>query len=131
MSDSRFDPRFDPAFQRGWDGPVPSVLPESVRPADPERILVTAEVPSEPEHESDRRLNPFLIALGGVAALLVVVGLWMASQVSSGYSSNAPTQVDYAMLQLLMIAAPLTILLGVMTGIGVLFVFAVRWGKNR
>jgi hypothetical protein len=35
------------------------------------------------------------------------------------------------MLQLLMIAAPLTILLGVMTGIGVLFVFAVRWGKNR
>ncbi len=131
MSDSRFDPRFDPAFQRGWDGPAPSVLPESVRPADPERIVVTAELAPEPEHESDRRLNPFLIALGGVAALLVVVGLWMASQVSSGYSSNAPTQVDYAMLQLLMIAAPLTILLGVMTGIGVLFVFAVRWGRNR
>jgi hypothetical protein len=131
MSDSRFDPRFDPAFQRGWDGPVPSVLPESVRPADPERIVVAAEVPPEPELESDRRLNPFLIALGGVAALLVVAGLWMASQVSSGYSSNAPTQVDYAMLQLLMIAAPLTILLGVMTGIGVLFVFAVRWGNNR
>ncbi len=110
---------------------MPSVLPETVRPAEPERIVVTADVAPEVEYESDRRLNPFLIALGGVAAILVLVGLWMASQVSAGYSSNAPTQVDYAMLQLLMIAAPLTILLGVMTGIGVLFVFAVRWGKNR
>ncbi|MGX5682144.1 hypothetical protein [Schumannella luteola] len=132
MSDSRFDPRFDPAFQRGWDGPEPATTtaPEPARVASPDRIVVTAE--PEPDFEPDaRRLNPFLLALAAVAVALVVAGLGMASAVSSGFNAQGPTsQVDWAILQVLMIASPVTALLGVATGIGVLFVFAVRWRRE-
>jgi hypothetical protein len=134
MSDGqRFDPRFDPSFQRGWDGPAAAPAPEPpARPrADPERIVVTAE--PEPVRDTDsRRLNPFLIALGAVAVALVVAGLWMATVVSSGFNDQGPTsQVDWAVLQVLMIGSPVCALLGVATGIGILFVFAVRWRGAR
>jgi hypothetical protein len=131
MSDDRFDPRFDPSFQRGWDGPAPSTpVAKPERPVlTPDRIVVTAE--PEPEHDGEaRRINPFLIALAAVALALVVVGLWMASVVSSGFNDQGPTtQVDWAVLQVLMIASPVSALLGVATGIGILFVYAVRWGR--
>lgn len=133
MSDSRFDPRFDPAFQRGWDGPEPATTttaPEPTASTTPDRLVVTAQ--PEPETEPDaRRLNPFLVVLAAVAVALVVAGLWMASAVSSGFNDQGPTsQVDWALLQVLMIASPVTALLGVATAVGVLFVFAVRWGRS-
>lgn len=129
MSD--FDPRYDPAYQRGWEGEP--VAPPRVAPTDPERIVVIAEPASDPDAEvaADRRgVNPFLLALAAVAVLLIVAGVWMASRVSEGYAAQGPsTQVDYAILQILAIASPVAALLGVATGIGVLFVFAVRWGR--
>lgn len=135
MTDDRgYDPRYDPAFQRGWGGAEPDA---SARPApsDPDRIVVIAEpVAPEPDGEAPGEhrggLNPFLIALAALAVLLIVAGVWMASRVSDGYAAQGPsTQVDYALLQILAIASPVTALLGVATGIGVLFVFAVRWGR--
>lgn len=134
MTDDRgYDPRYDPAFQRGWGGPEPDAPPRPA-PADPERIVVIAEPAADPVAEAaeERRggLNPFLIALAALAVLLIVAGVWMASRVSEGYAAQGPsTQVDYAILQILAIASPVTALLGVATGIGVLFVFAVRWGR--
>lgn len=134
MSDSRFDPRFDPAFQRGWEGPEPVAAPSAgaERPAPRDRIVVTADPEPEVTHDDEgRRLNPFLVALAAIAVALVVAGLWMASLVSSGFNDQGPTtQVDWALLQILMIASPVTALLGVATGIGVLFIFAVRWRRG-
>lgn len=133
MTDDRgYDPRYDPAFQRGWGGAEPDA-PARPAPSDPDRIVVIAEpVAPEPEAPGEHRggLNPFLIALAALAVLLIVAGVWMASRVSDGYAAQGPsTQVDYALLQILAIASPVTALLGVATGIGVLFVFAVRWGR--
>ncbi len=135
MSDDRsFDPRYDPAFQRGWDGPAAPVTSPAPRPAEPERIVVAPERVSADEgvdgDESRRRLNPFLIVLGVVSIALVVAGVWMASRVSDGFSQQGPsTQVDYALLQVLMIASPVTTLLGVATAVGILFLLAARWGR--
>jgi hypothetical protein len=135
MSDgTRFDPRFDPAFQRGWDGPAPEPARDTARAVvEPERIVVTAEREPELDDADDaRRINPFLIALAAISVALVVAGLWMASLVSSGFNEQGPTsQVDWALLQILMIASPVCALLGVATGVGILFVFAVRWGAQR
>lgn len=133
MSDDRgFDPRYDPAFQRGWDGPVAPVASETKRPAEPERIVVVPEraaVEAE-DDEPRRRLNPYLIVLGAVSIALVVAGVWMASRVSEGFSEQGPsTQVDYAVLQVLMIASPVTALLGVATAVGIIFLLAARWGR--
>ena len=135
MSDDRgFDPRYDPDFQRGWDGPTAPATREAPRAADPERMVVAperlpeTEVPEDDEHR--RRLNPFLIVLGAVSIALVVAGVWMASLVSDGFSQQGPsTQVDYAMLQVLMIGSPITVLLGVATAVGILFLLAARWGR--
>ena len=138
MSDDRsFDPRYDPAFQRGWDGPAAPVTSEAPRRAEPERIVVAPQRVSVEEgvdgvdgDEGRRRPNPFLIVLGVVSIALVVAGVWMASRVSDGFSQQGPsTQVDYALLQVLMIASPVTTLLGVATAVGILFLLAARWGR--
>lgn len=136
MSDDRgFDPRYDPAFQRGWDGPVTPVAPVASgapRAAEPERIVVSPDraASEDADEEPRRRLNPYLIVLGAVSIALVVAGVWMASRVSEGFSQEGPsTQVDYAMLQVLMIGSPVTALLGVATAVGILFLLAARWGR--
>lgn len=133
---SAFDPRYDPAFQPGWDGPSAETLPERARPqetprvapATSERMVVVAG--AEPEEQDDsptRRINPFLVAIGAVAVLLVLAGLWMAWRATSVITDPSASQIDYAMLQMFLFAAPFTVLLGVASGIGILFAFAVRW----
>ena len=87
-----------------------------------------------PQDEQDdlppRRGNPFLVALAVIGVALAVGGLVLVFQLRTIFrDGNGNPDFDYVTLQTLMIAAPILTGLGVATGIGVLFVFAVRWGR--
>ena len=155
MSDD-FDPRFNPAFQRGYDGPAPEPQVSSTRvgvpsgrTAEPVPVAMPrreateiAESFSSPniadtrftesEVEPARRTNPFLIALGAIAALLVGGGLFLVSRLRDLFEdTQSSSNFDFVTLQVLTATAPLLISLGLATGIGVLFVYAVRWQRWR
>lgn len=156
MSDDRFDPRFDPAFQRGYDGPAPAAARKMAISSPPasapvvdrqrqpdrevverqrqtEREVVGFEELDEYEDESDlpRRANPFLIALGAVSLVLVGGGLYLISRVRDLFAdTQASSDFDFVTLQVLMQAAPIIVGLGLATAIGILFIFAVRWGRD-
>ena len=87
-----------------------------------------------PQAEQDelppRRGNPFLVALAVIGVALAVGGLVLVFQLRTIFGDgNGNPDFDYVTLQTLMIAAPILTGLGLATGIGVLFVFAVRWGR--
>jgi len=85
------------------------------------------EVIDEPE---TRRFNPFLVALLAVAVLLVGGGLYLTSRLGEFYANTqSSASYDYITLQVMTIAAPMLIVLGIATGVGVLFIYAVRWGR--
>ena len=144
MSDDRFDPRFDPAFQRGYDGPpVASVRKAAARPepssplppAGPVETVERARLTERPElldqDDDPRGMNPFLIALGAISLVLVGGGLYLVSRVRDLYADTGPSSsFDFVTLQVLMQAAPVVIGLGLATAVGILFIFAVRWGKG-
>jgi hypothetical protein len=145
--DDRFDPRFDPAFQRGYTGPVPSSAqatsakprmdaPVPHRIAEPEYTahrIVHDDRDDEPEYTDDapmRRANPFLIALGVVALALVGGGLYLISRMRDLFASTQnQADFDFVTMQVLMGLAPIIVCLGLATAIGVLFIYAVRWGS--
>jgi len=157
MSDdaSKFDPRFDPAFQRGYDGPTTSVPREKLQPttavtpqpaatvdaavaADPTVAVASANQrmviePTEilDEEPPARRVNPFLIALLAAGVLLIGGGLYLVSRLGDLFANpSESSQYDYITLQAMTIAAPMLIVLGIATGVGVLFIYAARWGRN-
>ena len=143
MSDARFDPRFDPAFQPGYEGPIAPAAPVSrQKPAAavPEALpdVVPAPVTSarEPEDEDEdepapRRANPFIIALGAVSVVLLGGGLYLVSRLRDLFTdTQATSALDYTTIQVLMYTAPLVLVLGLATGVGLLFVFAVRWDRR-
>jgi len=155
MSDeaSKFDPRFDPAFQRGFDGKTQATPREKLQPtsvfapvaapparpvaaAQPEAVQAVNRVVVEPTEIVDdegeaRRVNPFLIALLAAAVLLIGGGIYLVSRLGEMFANpSASSQYDYITLQALTIAAPMLIVLGVATAIGVLFIYAVRWGRR-
>jgi hypothetical protein len=75
-----------------------------------------------------RRANPFLIALAAISVLLVVGGAWGVQAARDPFlRSNAAANTDYVGLQILAIFAPVAIVLGIATAVGILFVYAVRW----
>jgi hypothetical protein len=145
--DDRFDPRFDPAFQRGYSGPVPSATPATparprvestvparqVEPEQPARRIVHDNSDEQLEYDDEApvpRTNPFLIALGIVALLLIGGGLYLISRMRDLFASTQnQADFDFVTMQVLMGLAPLIVALGLATGIGVLFVFATRWGR--
>lgn len=156
--DARFDPRFDPAFQPGYVGPtvvpeIPTRAPSAPRttgdavasapdgpPAalDPDSRVnrpgsssVALENDAEAVLAEDRRrANPFLITLGALSLLMIFGGVYVVSRMRDLFSvSQSSSDFDFVTLQVLMYAVPLVIVLGIATGIGVLFVFAVRWGR--
>lgn len=152
MSDNReFDPRFNPAFQRGYDGPLPDASAPARETASPPARAVAAEPAPLPRLEASaapdqrdeyddrfiesevagpRRVNPFLIVLGAVSAVLVGGGLLLVSRLRDLFAdTQSSSSFDYVTLQVLTTAAPLVICLGLATAIGVLFVFAVRWNR--
>lgn len=146
----QFDPRFNPAFQRGYDGPSPE--PASAdRIGRPTRSVepVPVAMPRQPvaERDSDhsvddrfiesevhgeRRRNPFLIALGIIAAVLVGGGLLLVSRLRDLFEdTQSSSNFDFVTLQVLTATAPLLITLGLATGIGVLFVYAIDRQRGR
>lgn len=133
MSD--FDPRFDPAFQRGYDAPVRPA--KASRPTESEAVS-SVPVPNSEERPSakseseaaPRRTNPFLIALTALSAAMIAAGLVVATRLGDIFNSTQfNSELDYVSLQIVMIGTPILIGLGIATGVGVLFVFAVRWGR--
>lgn len=156
---SKFDPRFDPAFQRGYDGPVTAAPREAPRetPRETARIgtppgpratertvdrapqnapqpidyTVTLDPHDEALDDAPAHRNPFLVALVVVAAALVVGGVMLAINLRTIFDDGTgASTVDWVIAQALMIATPIVICLGLATGIGVLFVYAVRWGRR-
>lgn len=156
--DARFDPRFDPAFQPGYVGPtvvpeIPTRAPNAPRttgdavasaPDGPPAALEPDSLVNRPgtsafalENDAEaglaedrRRANPFLIALGTLSLAMIFGGLYLVSRMRDLFSvSQSSSDFDFVTLQVLMYAVPLVIVLGIATGIGVLFVFAVRWGR--
>jgi hypothetical protein len=146
--DDRFDPRFDPAFQRGYTGPVPTSVPATNakpridspaphRVAEPEQSahrVVHDDRDDEFEYPDDaplRRANPFLIALGVVALALVGGGLYLISRMRDLFASTQnQADFDFVTMQVLMVLAPIIVCLGLATAIGVLFIYAGRWGRQ-
>ncbi|CAN5221159.1 hypothetical protein BH09ACT5_BH09ACT5_17370 [soil metagenome] len=132
--DARFDPRFDPAFQPGYDGPLSSAKPAvAPRPtvAAPDALAAVqpaaAQEPAVEDEPAPRRANPFLIALGALAVLLIVGGVYLVSRLRDLFATTQSSpEFDYVTLQVLVYAAPMIIVLGLATGIGVLFVLAGR-----
>ncbi|MBN9239692.1 MAG: hypothetical protein BGO97_08335 [Micrococcales bacterium 70-64] len=143
--DARFDPRFDPAFQPGYEGPLtptrparskaaaaPQALPVVERAATETVVVDETAVHEDADERPPRRLNPFLVALGASAVILLGVGLYLVSRLRDLFADTQSTSsFDYVTLQVLMFAAPLLLVLGLATGIGVLFLFAVRWDRSR
>ena len=139
MAKEPFDPRFDPAFQPGFEAPVAA---PSKRDSSPARVALEqrteARVPvldedSAEEHvPGPRRPNPFLIALGAISVALIAGGLGAVQSVKGIFTSeNISVDLDYISLNMLIFAAPLAIALGVATGIGVLFIYAVDYKKRH
>lgn len=160
MSDdrARLDPRFDPAFQRGYDGVMPSGSSATPPPAAPpvatppaaapastpeprtlprEEVLPSATAPTSAPRtlltpdafvaEEPRRLNPWLIALGAVSVVLTLGGLLLITRLRDLFADTQNSaEFDYVVLQSLIIGAPILVGLGLATGIGLLFVLAVR-----
>lgn len=128
-----FDPRFDPAFQRGYDEPVRSV--KASRPIESEAVSSVSGPSIEERSDAEpapepRRTNPFLIALAALSAAMIAAGLVVATRLGDIFNSTQfNSELDYVSLQIVMIGTPILIGLGIATGIGVLFVFAVRWGR--
>jgi len=136
--DPRFDPRFDPAFQPGYDGPIIAAKPIMQPPAtaapptpvaeQPRRsVLTTTAVDEEPE---PRRLNPFIIALAAIALLLAGGGVYLVARMRDLFADTSDPSFDFVTMQVLMGLAPLVLVLGVATGIGVLFLLARRWDRS-
>lgn len=138
MSDNtRFDPRFDPAFQPGYDGPIAEAQPAKARPAAvvPEALpVVQAPAAPEPDAADDlapRRTNPFVIALAVAALLFLGGGLYLVSRLRDLFADTQSTSAfDYTTLQVLLYGAPLVLVLGLATGVGLLFLLAIRWDRR-
>ena len=139
MAKEPFDPRFDPAFQPGFEAPA---TPAPKRDASPARVALEQRTEArEPLLDGDddtlveapsRRPNPFLIALGAISVALIAGGLGAVQSVRGIFTTeNISVDLDYISLNMLIFAAPLAIALGVATGIGVIFIYAIDYKRRH
>ena len=140
--DSRFDPRFDPAFQPGYTGPIAHERPGRQRPAAsaPEALPVVAVaahpvrdeslVLQDSQEELGGRPNPFLIALGVTAILLVGGGLLLVSLLRDLAAGAQSSEFDWITVQAATFGAPMLVVLGLAAGVGLLFLFAAGWDRR-
>jgi hypothetical protein len=157
MSDensANIDPRFDPAFQRGFEGAVtttrrrptigtPPVLPAQATAARPVISAPSAPEPAAPQQESVleeteveadepiRGVNPFVIVLWVVAVLLVIAGAYLTMWARTTFLTDSlSTNIDYVTIQIITYGSPLLVVLGLATGIGLMFLHAIAWKKR-
>ena len=103
---------------------------------EPPSALIIAPLEQEVEPEAAPDVptgrNPFLLALGIIAVVLVGAGIWLFARSGAAFNSReVRSQGDYMSLDATIHTAPFIALLGAATAIGVLFVFASRWRKRR
>jgi hypothetical protein len=116
--------------------PAPAVQQASPPPATPDSTdaLISSYLDAPESDDADASApgrNPFLFALGIVAIVLVVAGIWLFVQSGAAFNSRqVRSQGDYMSLDATIHMAPFIALLGGATAIGVLFVFAARWRKK-
>jgi hypothetical protein len=155
--EQRFDPRFNPAFQRGFDvstdrvrraNVTPSLTAEDVMYGRSARPDFAAPPPPPPEETEDQvtppvevpspvsprdRHNPFLWTLwllgvgfagGGIALLIGPIRMMYSN------SFNLE-QSNVAVLQVLYVASPALITVGLGTISGLLFWHAAAWKARR
>lgn len=134
MSNDNFDPRFDPAFQPGFDAaPAKAKKPVSQSPAQAALEAARVQAESAPVGESEgeapkRHVNPFLAVLTTISVLLIAGGLGTSQWIRSLFrEDDIRLDLDYFSLDILKIASPLAVALGIAIGAGVLFVYAIRW----
>ena len=141
MSNDRepFDPRFDPAFQPGFEGKVAPLRKQPKRDVAPALAALEAAragavetTPAqEAESEPSRRPNPFLIALAVISIALIAGGLSAMQSLRATFTTeNISTSIDYMTLQMVIYAAPLAVAVGILIGVGVLFLYAIGWQKR-
>ena len=112
------------------DVPVSTRGPASAAPpAVLDDGFVSADAAGEPRRPWT---NPFLIALAVLAVVLVAAGLWMFQAAREPFlGTDANSQADYATLTMMMDLAPLLLVLGAATAIGIVFALALEWQKRR
>jgi hypothetical protein len=85
-----------------------------------------------PTPDTQAGRNPFLLALGIIAVVLVGAGIWLFVRSGAAFNSReVRSQGDYMSLDATIHTAPFIALLGAVTAIGLLFVFALRWRRRR
>jgi hypothetical protein len=129
-----FDPRFDPAFQPGYQASADKPA-RSSNPAQAALDGARGEdrvVPEGEETTTRRRPNPFITALTLLSVLLIVGGVIAARTIRATFEQvDIRVALDYYSLDILKFSAPLAVAIGVATGIGVVFFYAVEWQRNH
>jgi hypothetical protein len=134
-----FDPRFDPAFQPGFEGKIAPATKVNKRDVAPALAALEAAragavepvAAQESAAETTRRPNPFLIALAVISVALIAGGLSAMQSLRATFTTeNISTSIDYMTLQMVIYAAPLAVAVGILIGVGVLFIYAVNWSKR-
>lgn len=140
MSKDDFDPRFDPAFQPGFTGeaaprekrqksPAQAAL-EAAREQAERAPTVAVDVDGD-QDTTPRRVNPFLIALGILAFVLIMAGLQGVRTVQTVFDNkNLAPDIDYTTTIMLAYASPLSCALGVAILAGMLFMYAIAWQRK-
>lgn len=110
--------------------------PGTAEPAAAEPAPTAAAEAQPPIHADPfaeplaRRANPFLIALIVLSIALITGGLYLVVKLRDLYAATqGPGAIDYVTIQVLIPTAPIAIGLGVGAGLGVLFLYAARWGR--
>ena len=133
-STRQFDPRFDPSFQRGFEGAevartetaaAPETLEAPEAAADDvvvSRLIATDAAPP-------LRANPWAAVLWITAAVLIVAGVagqTVAEVITAGPTAETPL-VEYVVPAMLRALSPWLLIAGLLAGIGVMFLHALRW----
>lgn len=119
--------------------PQPDVDDYGVRDAAPTRSAAVDDPEPTPEPVlvrsaslRDLTRNPFLVALVVLGAVMTVAGVAWANQARQLVAARggASTELDYWFLQASVVAAPLTIIAGILILAGVLFIAAIAWSRR-
>lgn len=133
-STRQFDPRFDPAFQRGFEGAAgartePAGTPETLEAPESAADEAVASRFIATDAAPPLRANPWIAVLWITAAVLIVAGVagqTVAEVITAGPTAETPL-VEYVVPALLRALSPWLLIAGLLAGIGVMFLHAVRW----